>query len=376
MKLVAKTFFGLEEILASEIKQIGGKEIQLRKRAVEFEGDMELVYKANLYLRTALRILMPIKEFTVRGEKELYGNIRRIDWSEYFGLKDTFAVDSVVNSKHFTHTKYPAFKTKDAIVDQFRTLSGKRPNVNTENPTILINLHIFDEKGTVSLDTTGESLHRRGYRTDKNAAPLNEVLAAAMVLKSNWKPDQTFIDPMCGSGTIPIEAAMIGQNIPPNLLRSNFSFMNWRNFDKELWEKVKENAQKKIVNRPLKIYASDKSTLTLRIAERNIERAGLRDVVKPIKMKFENLIPPKDNGVIIMNPPYGERMKPDDIFAFYKMIGDKLKESCEGYDAWVISSNMEAFKFLGLRTSEKVILYNGALECRFNKYEMYQGSKS
>jgi putative N6-adenine-specific DNA methylase len=374
--LVAKTHFGLEEVLAEELKQLGAQDVEVLTRAVAFAGDKELMYKANLYLRTALRILVPVHKFKAHNEETLYKGVQQVDWSKFMDVDDTLAIDSAVSSDFFNHSQYVALKAKDAIVDQFRSKTGKRPSIELNRPSVRLNIHIFKDECTLSLDSSGESLHKRGYRQDTNIAPLNEVLAAGLVLLSGWDGQSNFIDPMCGSGTILIEAAMHALRMPPGIHRISFGFMEWKDYDKALWEKIVREAREQIIqDYPYKIVGSDLSRKTADIAKVNIEYAGLDEDIRISVAPFEEKAPPAGGGVMICNPPYGERLQKSDIDAFYKMIGDQLKKEYAGYDAWILSSNMGALKHVGLRPSRKITLYNGPLECRFLKYSMYEGSK-
>ncbi len=370
---IAKTFHGLETILAKELTQLGATNIEERKRAVQFDGDQALLYRANLHLRTALRILQPIHYFHAQTEQQLYNKVDEIDWSEYIDVNSTFAIDSVVHSRFFKHSKYIALKTKDAIVDQFRKKTGRRPSIDVERPDLRLNLYINDHRCSLSLDSSGESLHRRGYRTQKNIAPLNEVLAAGMILMSGWKGERFFIDPMCGSGTIPIEAALIARNIAPSIRRTYFGFMRWRNFDAALWKQCRKEAWEKAQALKFPIHGADKLARNIPIATNNAKRAGLASQIQFSQADFLNEGPPSEHeqGVLIMNPPYGERISQHDINAFYKEIGDRLKNHYKGYEAWIISGDQTAIKQVGLRASKKVTLFNGPLECKFRKYELY-----
>lgn len=375
MKLVATTFTGLEETLAAEVSALGGKHIYISNRAVIFEASKKQLYRANLELRTAVRVLQVMEEFQATNEDELYDRIRAVNWSHYFDLEQTFAVTSVVGSHHFNHSQYVALKTKDAIVDRFRDEFGKRPNVNLLTPHMRININIQGKNCTLSLDSSGESLHKRGYRIQTVKAPINEVLAAGMVLLSGWKGERPLLDPMCGSSTIPIEAAMIARNIPANLNRESFGFKNWKNFDETAWKEVLASAKEQIVTSEAPIFAHDKNLRAIKISEENIHEAGMQDAIQLEKIDFLRSEAPAEDGVIIMNPPYDERLSNVDIAAFYKKIGDHLKQNYQGYDAWMISSNLPALKTFGLRTSKKITLFNGPLECKYQKYELYRGSK-
>lgn len=374
-KMVAKTFRGLEDVLYNELVNIGAADLKKGNRMVEFTGDKALMYKANFHLRTALRVLKPIAEFKVKNETELYNSVQTIDWNKYFDLENTFAVDSVVHSDYFSHSKYVALKVKDSIVDQFREKFKKRPNVEVENPDIRISIHISHNICTVSLDSSGDSLHKRGYRIKTHKAPLNEVLAAGMILISGWDKKSVFIDPMCGSGTLVIEAAMIANNIPPGIYRKKFGFETWKDFDSELLEEIYEE-ESPASEIEIKVIGSDVSEIAIRISKDNIDNATLKRKIELFIKPIEDFIPPNDEtGIVITNPPYGERIKKNEINDFYKLLGDRFKNSFKGYNIWVLSSNFEAIKHIGLHPSKKITLFNGALECKFFNYTIYEGSK-
>ncbi len=376
MKLVATTIQGLEEVLAQELVDLGARQVFVQKRAVEFEGDKRLLYRACYELRTAIRVLLPIEHFRVRHESALYSKIKKIDWSQYMNVNQTLAVDGVTNSKYFNHSKYVALKTKDAIVDQFREKFGHRPDVSVIAPTLRINVHINEDQCSVALDASGDSLHRRGYRRETLEAPISEVLAAGMVLLSGWKGNIPLIDPMCGSGTILIEGAMIARRIPPQKYRSaKFGFQNWRDFDAELWNEIKTTADNKIIDAKVPILGFDKDFKAVRVSERNIMVAEQEESITVARQKFEKLERPSQKGVILMNPPYEERLKTGEIEELYQMIGDQFKHEFSGYTAWIISSNMGALKKIGLRASRRFTLFNGPLLCKFHKFELYEGSK-
>ncbi len=377
-KMIAKTVFGLEEILSTELQRLGARNVEVHNRAVSFTGDKGFMYKANISLRTALRVLVPIETFTVVDEKSLYNSIQAINWEEYMDVTDTLAIDTVLNSDLFTHSQYLSQKAKDAIVDQFRAKHGERPSVDLDRPTLRIHLHVFGNTCTVALDSSGESLHKRGYRDKTNLAPLNEVLAAGMILLSGWDKHSTFIDPMCGSGTILIEAAMIANNIPPGYYREEYGFEGWkkfRAFDEELYNTIFDAAINKITNHQQQIIGGELSPNVAKKAKENIKHAKVDDIVSIKVADIKDFEVPPGRGTVVMNPPYGERMVKDNIEELYKSIGDTFKKNFSGYDCWMISSNMEAFKHVGLRPSRKITLFNGQLECRFMKYEMYQGTK-
>lgn len=374
-KIIIKTSFGLEEVLMEELNQLGISNVELGNRAVTFTGNLSDVYKTNLWLRTANRIIVPLQSFTISSDADLYDKIKKINWDTYFSVKQTFLIDSTVFSPLFNHTKYAAFKAKDAVVDQFREKYNIRPNVDTENPDIRLNLHIDNENlCTISLDSSGDNLFKRGYRDSRSIAPMKEDLAAGLILLSDWDKHSTFIDLFCGSGTILIEAAMIAKNIAPNLKRERFGFMNWKNYDANLFNTLKKEALE--VQKPLenKIIGVDISGRTLGMARANISSAGLSNIIELHKKDFKEFNAPKEKGVIISNPPYGERMG-ENVDELYKDFGDTLKQKYAGYSAWFISSNMEALKKVGLKTSRKIKVFNGNLECRLMNYQLYDGSK-
>ena len=374
-KIIIKTSFGLEEVLIEELKQLGICNVELGNRFVSFTGNLSNVYKTNLWLRTANRIIVPLKTFKITSDVDLYNKVKLIAWDKYFSVNQSFLIDSTVFSPLFNHTKYAAFKAKDAIVDQFRDKYNVRPNINTENPDIRINLHIdADNNCTLGLDSSGELLSKRGYKESQSIAPIKEDLAAGLILLSDWDKHSTFIDLFCGSGTLLIEAAMIAKNIAPNLKREKFGFMNWKNYDADLFNKIKKEAIE--VQKPLenKIIGVEISGRSLGMARANISSAGLLNVIELHKKDFKEFNAPKEKGVIVSNPPYGERIG-ENVDELYKDFGDTLKKQYNGYSAWFISSNMEALKKVGLKPSRKIKLFNGNLECRLMNYQMYDGSK-
>lgn len=372
MRLIAKTFQGLENILATELTQIGAENINPINRAVCFEGDKRTLYRANLELRTALRILVPISSFRATNEEQLYKAIYAIDWKRFMKVTDTLAIDAVVHSEIFRHSQYVALKTKDAIVDQFRDNFGERPSIDTYQPTLRIHIYVNDHEFEVSLDSSGDALFKRGFERETLEAPINEVLAAGMVLLSDWDMQRNFIDPMCGSGTILIEAAMIAYNIPPLLKRNYFGFKQWANFDKTLWDDVVQSAKSGIkTNMNCEIIGYDTAFQALRTSERNILAANLSDKIRVERLAFEKQTILETPALVMFNPPYNERIKEDDIISFYKSIGDVLKKKFKDSDAWIITSNIEALKHLGLRTSKRIDLNNGGLDCKFVKFELF-----
>lgn len=376
--ITARTVRGLEEILAAEVRALGAREVQEKNRAVVFRGDRELLYRCNLELRTALRILKPIHSFKIAGQDDLYKKTKAFDWSAHLDLRSTFAIDSAVHSPIFSNSLYAALKTKDAIVDQFRDRTGKRPSIDTDRPDIRLHLHLTGRDCTLSLDSSGESLHRRGYRTQAGEAPLSEVLAAGLVLASGWRGDRPFLDPMCGSGTIAIEAALLAGDIAPGLGRERFGFMNWGDFDAALWEEIVSAARARTTSgdRAGQVFAADREQHAVGLARANAERAGLApEAIRFERADFAAYEPPAPPGVLVMNPPYGERMQTADVEALYKTIGDRLKQAYTDYEAWILSSNLAALKKVGLKPSRKLTVRNGPLECSFRRYELYAGSR-
>ncbi|NQU53269.1 MAG: class I SAM-dependent RNA methyltransferase [Bacteroidetes bacterium] len=371
-KLIAKTFSGLEYVLADELKSIGAKNIRPGHRATFFDGNLETIYKANYFLRTALRILKEIENFQFKDVDQFYLKCKNVKWSDYFGIDENFVINStVVNSVDFKNSMFASLRTKDAIADFFRESTGKRPNVDTENPDIIINVHIHQDNCTLSIDSTGESLHKRGYRVKQGEAPLNEVLAAGMIHLSGWRGNSDFMDPMCGSGTLPIEAAMIAQNIPAGKFRKDYAFEKWRDYDQLLWEKVRESFTKKEFTN--KIYASDVNGSNLLNAQTNARRALVFNKITFEKADFRDLNIPLENATILTNPPYGERLREENLNELYSMIGERLKHHYAGNSAWILSSALESLKFVGLKTSAKLDLFNGSLKCKFNNYRLFAG---
>lgn len=368
----ATTLAGLEEILAQELIEIGADEVQIGRRSVYFTGDLKLLYKANYCLRTALRILMPIDSYKIFSADDLYQRGKNFKWEELFGVEQTFAVQSIVFSDLFNNSMYASLKLKDAIVDRFRYKFGERPSVNSKNPDILINLHISNEFCTISLDSSGESLHKRGYRLDQNEAPMSEVLAAGLIRLSDWDCKTELIDPMCGSGTIAIEAAMLANRIYPGTIRKDFAFRNWRNFNPDWFRQMEEEVLQEAIS-SVKISASDISRRNVDIACKNAEAAGVLPLIDFKVSDFRFLEPTAETPFLLFNPPYGERLTPDDT-NFYSMIGERLKHHYTNATVWIIST-AQCLKSIGLRPSRKISILNGSLECSFRKYELYSGSK-
>ena len=374
-KMLAKTLYGFEDLLEKELRNLGAMDVKKGVRNVSFVGDKGFMYKANLALRTAIKILKPISSFKVFTEEDLYKKIRHIDWSQYMNANQTLAIDSTVHSKVFTHSKFIALKSKDAIVDQFREKTGHRPSIDLDYPDLRINIHIEESLCTVSLDSSGQSLHKRGYKTATNIAPINEVLAAGMLLLSGWDGQSHFLDPMCGSGTLLIEAAMIACNIPPNLNKKEFGFERWKDWDVDLFEKIEESVLNKIRGFEYAIIGYDKAPSAVRKAQDNVKNANLEEFIKIEQLDFFNSEKPVDGHLhMVFNPPYGERLSID-IPRFYSSLGDTLKQNYQDTQAWFIVSDFEAIKNVGLRPSRKIKLYNAKLEAKLLKYEIYSGTK-
>lgn len=371
-EMIAKTFQGLEEVLAAELTALGANDIQIGRRMVSFSGDKEMMYKANFCLRTAIRILKPIKHFTAQDADEVYEQIKAIHWEDYLSVDNSFAIDAVVFSEEFRHSKFVSYRIKDAIVDYFREKTGKRPNVRINKPDVLLNIHIAENNCTLSLDSSGESLHRRGYRQEAVEAPLNEVLAAGMILMTGWHGECDLIDPMCGSGTIPIEAALIARNIAPGVFRKEFAFEKWPDFDRDLFDEIyNDDSQEREFTH--KIYGYDNNPKANTIAMHNIKAAGVsKDVVLKLQ-PFQQFEQPKEKSIIITNPPYGERISSNDLLGLYEMIGERLKHAFTGNTAWILSYRDECFDKIGLKATKRIPLLNGALDCEFRQYEIFDG---
>jgi len=371
-EMIAKTFQGLEEVLATELTNLGANDIEIGRRMVSFTGDKKMMYKANFCLRTAIRILKPISHFKANNADEVYEQVKAIQWEKILPEGKTFAVDAVVFSDEFRHSKFVSYKVKDAIVDYFREKTGKRPSVRINNPDVLINIHIAQTKCTLSLDSSGESLHRRGYRQEAVEAPLNEVLAAGMILMTGWKGECDLIDPMCGSGTIPIEAALIARNIAPGVFRKEYAFEKWVDFDQDLFDDIyNDDTQERVFEH--KIYGYDNNPKANEIATRNIKAAGVSKDVTLKLQPFQQFEQPEKKSIMVTNPPYGERISARDLLGLYQMIGERLKHAFTGNTAWILSYREECFDQIGLKPSVKIPLFNGSLECEFRKYEIFDG---
>lgn len=372
-ELIAKTFMGLEPVLAKELTQLGANNVQIGRRMVSFTGDKEMMYRANFQLHTAIRILKPIAKFKARSADEVYEEVKKIDWSKYIEKGKTFSVDSVVYSEEFRNSRFVTYKVKDAIVDQFRENTGTRPNISVSNPDIRLNIHIAEADATLSLDSSGESLHRRGYRQESVEAPLNEVLAAGMILMTGWRGETDFIDPMCGSGTLLVEAALIAHNMSPGIFRKEFAFEKWPDFDAELFDTIyNDDTQEREFTHH--IYGYDIDMKAVNTARLNVRAAGLSKDITIENADFKDFTQPKEKSLLVVNPPYGERISTPNLLNTYKMIGERLKHAFMGNEAWVLSYREECFEAIGLKPSIKIPVYNGSLECEFRKYAIFDGT--
>ena len=392
--MIAKTFKGLEQVLAQELTELGANDVQIQRRAVSFTGDKEILYRANFNVRTALRILVPIATFTAKDADAVYQQAKQIDWSQFMTVNTGFAIDATVYSETFRHSKYVTYRVKDAIADYWTEKAGKRPSVKLTDPDLQLNVHIAAEQVTLSLDSSGESLHKRGYRVATTEAPISEVLAAGLLKIAGWEGQTDLYDPMCGSGTFLIEAALIAQNIAPGVFRKSFAFEKWKDFDKDLFEQIYNDDSRE---RPFThhIYGSDASFYAVQQALKNIREAGMQrfiDVrqirIQEIKDPFNSQLSQLDgfsklstlnsqlSPLVIINPPYGERLAQDkDMMRLYAEMGTTLKHQFTGATAWIISSNEDALKCIGLKPSRRIHLMNGELECLFNKYELFAGER-
>ena len=373
-ELIAKTFMGLEPVLAQELTQLGANNVQIGRRMVSFTGNKEMMYRANFQLHTAIRILKPIRHFKAGSADDVYEEVKKVDWSKYIEKGKTFSVDSVVYSDEFRNSRFVTYKVKDAIVDQFRENTGDRPNISVSNPDIRLNIHIAEDKATLSLDSSGESLHRRGYRQESVEAPLNEVLAAGMILMTGWKGDTDFVDPMCGSGTLLVEAALIARNMSPGIFRKEFAFERWSDFDQELFDTIyNDDSQEREFKHH--IYGYDVDIKAVNTARLNVRAAGLTSDITVEEADFKDFKRPEEKTIMVCNPPYGERISTPNLLGTYKMIGERLKHEFMGNDAWILSYREECFDQIGLKPSIKIPVYNGSLECEFRKYSIFDGKR-
>jgi putative N6-adenine-specific DNA methylase len=377
-EMLAKTFKGLEQVLAAELVQLGANNVQVERRAVSFTGDKRMLYTANMCLRTASRVLVPILSFKAQKADDIYEQVKALDWSRYMTVKTTFQIDATVYSDYFRHSQFVTYRVKDAIVDYWMERENQRPSVKLEGADLYLNVHIAGDRVTLSLDSSGESLHKRGYRVANTQAPINEALAAGMLLLAGWNGQSDFYDPMCGSGTLLIEAALIARNIAPGVYRQGFAFEKWADFDADLWEDVYSDDSRERDFKH-KIYGSDAGYYAVQAATKNVQSAGLhRDIeVKQIRVEELRLADTNTEGALVMiNPPYGERLSQDkNVLRLYQDMGTALKHQFSGATAWIISSNEDALKCVGLRPAKKIHLVNGDLECLFNKYELFKGDR-
>lgn len=375
MKLVAKTFYALENVLAKELEELGAQNVVVGNRVVEYSGDKELLYKSNLWLRTAISVLVPIESFKFKDENDFKRQISNLRFNQHMQLNKTFAVKGAVNSKLFSNSHYPMLLLKDAVADFFNDKYGQRPSVDLKAPQVLFDLHIAENQCTISLNSSGAPLFQRGYRKGTGEAPLNEAVAAGLILMSDWDKKSNFIDPFCGSGTIPIEAGLIANGIPPQIARKKYSFMYWPDYDRNLWENIFKNAPAQpIRNIKFEIVGSDIDQELIIKARNNMRALPLGKTVSFVCKDFKDVEAPEGGGVLLINPPYGERLNDDGVFDLYKEIGDFFKKKMQGYSCWVISSNMDAFKKIELKYGKKIHIYNANLSCDFRQYEIFEGS--
>ncbi len=374
-EMIAKTYKGLEEVLASELVSLGANNVQLQRRAVSFTGNQALMYQANFHLRTASRVLKPILTFRAGDADEIYKKVKQYNWEKHMSLNTTFAIDSTVFSDEFRHSKFVAYRVKDAIADFFMEKYDKRPSVSIDNPKLMINVHVAQNQCTVSLDSSGDSLHKRGYRESQTEAPINEALAAGMILMTGWRGETDFMDPMCGSGTFLIEAGLIALNIPPGIYRNKFSFEDWNDFDEELFEEISndDTGEREFEH---VIYGSDISLRAIRTAEKNIKSAGLSKYIQVQVLPVQEIEVPSGKCLLVTNPPYGERINPANISEGYASLGTVLKHKFAGNSAWVISSNEEYLYKIGLKPGKKVELLNGSLDCLYCRYDIFEGKRN
>lgn len=370
--MIAKTFQGLEEVLAEELVALGANNVQIGRRMVSFTGDKALMYKANFYLRTAVRILKPFIHFKASDADEVYEAIKAIDWQQYLDCDSTFSVDAVVYSDVFRHSKFVAYRVKDAIADHFNEKYGKRPSVRLNNPDLIFHIHIAGEECTLAFDSSGESLHRRGYRVETGAAPINEVLAAGMILLTGWRGECDFIDPMCGSGTLLVEAALIARGIAPGVFRQGYAFEKWKDFDSELFRSIydDDSGEREFSH---KIYGYDVEGRMVACARRNVKSAMMGDIIEIECRDIKDFVEPSAPAIMVVNPPYGERLQLENLLQVYKELGSRLKHAFQGNEAWVISSSYDCFDQIGLKASARIPLFNGDLDCEFRKYELFSG---
>lgn len=375
-RMIAKTLSGLEELMAEELRQLGANEVKVMGRSVEFKGDQHILYKANFCCRLATRILKPVASFHAANGEQLYKQVSKINWSSFMDRSTTFSIDPVVHYSDFTNTHFVALKAKDAIVDQLRSPKGERPSIDRDNPDLRINIHIHENQASVSLDSSGDPLHKRGYRMTDGTAPLNEVCAAGIIGLTGWNGDCSLIDAMCGSGTLIIEAAMKAKRVAPGLIRRDFGFMRWKDYDKKIYDAVFKAARRAVLPElSAEMIGSDISGIRVKEAVMNARRAGVAEGIRFRHKSIEEQKAPSSPGVLVINPPYGDRLRPENIDILYTAIGDRLKQHYEGFDAYIFTGNSDAAKCIGLHASRKIKLFNGPIECRLLKYEMYSGTR-
>ena len=364
---------GLEEIAAQELEALGGENVNPTFTGIEFQGDQKLLYKVNLWSRLIFRVLVPIQKFPCHNAKQLYKGVQSINWDNYLSPEQSLMVHCTGKNKQLNHSHFSALQVKNAIADQQREDFGKRSDVNLENPDLIINLHIEETYAILSLDSSGESLHRRGYRPAMGTAPLKETFAAALLTMSDWETHLPLLDPMCGSGTFPIEAGLQSLNIAPGLFRKEFAFEKWSDFNSKLWQQLKEEAkQQQLSELPARIYGRDRASEMLEQAKSNAKNCHLHQHLDLAKMELENLEPPSDQGIIICNPPYGKRVgEVKELGQLYKQLGDVFKQRFKGWTAYVLSGNKELTKQIGLRTSKRIPVYNGSIACTLLRYELF-----
>ncbi len=373
--MIAKTFAGLEEVLASELRSLGAHDVQPLKRAAAFTGDMAMLYKTNIWSRSALSILKPIHDFQFETQQEFYDKMREFSWDDYFSVDKKIAISTVAIQSVFTNTHFLALRSKDAIVDFFREKANARPDVDVENPDIKINVYVFKNTCSVSLDSSGMPLFKRGYRKQAGPAPLNEVLAAGLIMLSGWDKKQAFYDPMCGSGTFSIEAAMMALNMAPATFRKDYSFTHWQNHDEKLWQNMRIEARESEKKDLTHIEASDVSNKSMALARQNIMEAGLLGRIRLEKKDFFLSKPSQNRGHLLLNPPYGIRLQSENIQEFYQKIGATFKHNYPGFEAWIISPDKNLTHKIGLKPTAKHYVFNGQLDCTFLGYKIYAGSK-
>ena len=376
MKLHAKTLAGLEDLVAQDMKQAGATEVSVGRRGVSCLADLKTMYHLCLHSRFVLRVLRHLTEFDAKNPDDLYRQCARFAWEDLIPVDGTFVVDATVHSEVFTHDHFAALRLKDAVVDRFRGKTGQRPSIDRVRPDVRLHLHIAGNKVTLSVDATGAPLSHRGYRPPQAKAPLNEVLAAGLLALSGWRPGTPLIDPMCGSGTFSTEAALWASGLPVQAGRRQFAFMKWSDFDASAWREVRDESMHEVKAVDTLIWASDNHPGAIRQTRHSLEEADVDGMVQVSQSDFFNLHPPTDSGVMVMNPPYGERLDPGDVVGMYEGIGDRLKFNWAGFEAWVISSNEEALKRVGLRPHKRIPVFNGGLPCKWVGFQMYKGKKS